>query len=1032
MILNNLNKNIVILILFTTMTPSFSSYAGNDNQHNQESIFNHNNNPEVIAAVPTFFPPFYHQDNEGLPYGMAIEVLNEVAHAAGFVTKYVVKSNWEGVFKSIESGEAQLIPNLGITEERKKHFYFTKPYATTDITIFTRNDNIIKKASMLTNLNVGVVKKNIGTKIAKQRQLKHVFSYDSIDLAFKALIDKKIDALIYPKLITINAADRLNIEHLIYDTGISLKTIHRALAVSKKHKKLFVKIDAVLNQYLQSQEFNDTYIAWYGKENFYLSKTNLITINIFIFFLTVLVFNILWRKNNFSIFKHNPHNSKTIWLFTLISILITATTVVALSTLWIIYQTSLNEQKLRLIDNVKSRARLIEAIARYDKIDIHQHTHPISDPYTVTLNQIIDAHKNFKGFGDTGEFTLARKFNNEIQFLLRQRHALVETPQPIPFISNLEIPMQRALLGHSGAMVAKDYRGEDVLAAYEPVKIYNLGIVAKIDIAEIREPYIRSALIISGIVIVISLFGSLLFFYIIIPVVKNIQITEQRFHKLFQNNHFPIILADPENALIKDVNKAAIKFYGYTRKELLSFSLDFLSINSESKVITKLQYSINNNFKPVITKHQLQSGEIRDIEILISPIEADNETIMHCMMIDITEKIKKEYENIRLQKDLEQARKMEALGQLTGGIAHDFNNILGIIMGYTELSREKLTDDGNIKVNGYLEHVSTASVRAKELISSMMVFSRTDEGQYKSVNISPLVKEDIKMLRSIIPTSIDIVSNINENLPAILIEPVKLQQLLMNLCVNARDAMDALGTMTINLNWKKDIKDNCLICHEQIKGDWIQLSISDTGTGMTDEVVKHLFEPFFTTKEQGKGTGMGMAVVHGIVQDLKAHILIDTMLGKGTSINILFKPETNQIENITTDEKHEIIKEEHHQHILIIDDEKSMSIMLGDMLEPYGYQCNCIFSSEQALTTFSQNPELFDLIISDQTMPKITGLEMIKKMRIIRPDIPAIIATGYSDSIDENIAKENNITLLRKPLTKVILEEAINNIFSAQ
>lgn len=211
------------------------SFSLEDARHNaSSSLVNHENHPVITAVVPQFFPPFYHTDQEGLPYGMAIEVLNEIDHDAGYLTKYIVKKSWGDVFKAIDSGEAQLIPNLGITEARKKNYFFTQPYAKTDIVVFTRPDNIIKKATALTNLQVGVVKKNVGKKIAKQRKLKNVHAYDSINLAFDALINKKIDAIIYPKLIANTAADRLNIKHLIYETSITLKTIHRAIAVSKK------------------------------------------------------------------------------------------------------------------------------------------------------------------------------------------------------------------------------------------------------------------------------------------------------------------------------------------------------------------------------------------------------------------------------------------------------------------------------------------------------------------------------------------------------------------------------------------------------------------------------------------------------------------------------------------------------------------------------------------------------------------------------------------------------------------------------
>ena len=1018
-----------LLIIVTCCYSGLSFSLENINHNTPQSLIDHQNHTTITAVVPQFFPPFYHTNDEGLPYGMAIEVLNEIDHDAGYLTKYIVKKSWADVFKAINSGEAQVIPNLGITEARKKLYFFTQPYAKTDIIVYTRPDNIIKKTTALTNLHVGVVKKNVGKKIATQQNLKNIHVYDSIKLAFDALINKKIDAIIYPKLIAKTAADRLNVKHLIYETNITLKTIHRAIAVSKRHPEIFEQLNTALNNYIHTQDFQDTKYAWYGEKTNTLSRTQLIFLNLFILTFTILFFNYFWKKRNFSILKSGNRSDNAIWVVTLISILISATSIVTISTLWILYETSFNEERLRLIDMVKSRARLIEAVARNDVSESKEQNTSIADAHSRTLNQVINAHKNFRGFGETGEFTLARKHKDKIEFILRQRHSHLIVPKPIDFNSKLAVSMRLALLGHSGTIIGKDYRGENVLAAYEHVNVLNLGIVAKIDLTEIQEPYIRSALYILIIVILTSLSGSLLFFYIIIPVINRVKETEQRFHQLFLNNYTPALLVNANNAKIIDANNAAVKYYGYTWDELHSYELSKISPELISNIIEELKQTLTNKNKSIITQHKLKNGNIRDVEILMSQVKLDDEMVIYCVVIDITNKLKRENKNKQLQKELEQAHKMEALGQLTGGIAHDFNNILGIIMGYTDLASEKLSNDPDNKIPGYLGNIKNASIRARDLISSMMLFSRTGHGEYQPINISLLVKEDIKMLRSIIPTSVEIKTNIEEDLPSTLMEPTKLQQLLMNLCVNARDAMDNQGTLTVELKLRKIIDKTCLICFEQFDGDWLELSVTDTGSGMPDDVVQHIFEPFFTTKEKGKGTGMGMAVVHGIIQDLNAHALIDTEVGEGTTIHVLFKPVKAKEVITETAKDVSISKERHNEKILIVDDEESLSALLADMLGLYGYQCSSFSSSTEALSEFSQSPDKFDLIISDQTMPDLTGLEMVKKMRKIRADIPVIIATGHSNQIDDSIAKENDIVLLKKPLAQEVLLTAVSDIF---
>ncbi len=1027
MINQSFTKNLLILLLSFYSNISFSN---THSFHIEEDINQHGKNPTINAVVPAFFPPFYYTDSDGLPYGMAIEVLNEIDHSAGYLSHFIVKKSWADVFKAIDSAEAMVIPNLGITEERKKLYFFSKPYSKTDITVFTRPDNIINSEAALANLHIGVVKKNVGKKIALKRKYKNIHVFDSIELAFKALTSKKIDAIIYPKLIANNAADGLNIKQSIHDTDIILKTIHRALAVSKRHPEIFIKLNASLETYLKTQDYKDTYVAWYGKEAKTFSNPQLLLITLTILIFSALLFNYFWKKKKFEIFRGN--NNDSMWILSLIAILITATGIITLSTSWLLYETSFNEQRLRLIDSVKSRARLIEAVARYDVEDSKQHVHDVSDSHQRTIGQVIEAHKNFHGFGKTGEFTFARKNKDIIEFVMRQRHSSLNIPQSVSFNSNLAVPMRLALLGHSGTIVGKDYRGHEVLAAYEPVKILNMGIVAKIDLDEIRAPFIRSAIYILTIAILISFFGSLLFYYNMLPIIKKIQDSEQRFHQLFLNNYTPALLVNANTANIIDANTSAVNYYGYSRDDLHSYKLSFLCAHQKSEILSKLKQAQDKKHLSYITQQRLQNGDVRDVEILMSPVEIDNETVIYCIIIDITKKLKQEIEHARLEQELTQARKMEALGQLTGGIAHDFNNMLGVIMGYTELSRDKIANDDDNKVPGYLEQVLAASNRAKELISSMMLFSRTGENDAEAIIISPLIKEDIKMLRSIIPTSVDIKSHIDENLPAVIIEPVKLQQLIMNLCVNARDAMDNKGTLTISLSLRINMNENCLVCYKQITGGWIELSVSDTGSGMSDEVVQHLFEPFFTTKDKGKGTGMGMAVVHGIVQDLDGHILIDTKPGEGSTVRILFKPVKDQ--NIVIEVRKDVPSsdENHGERILIVDDEESLSEMLGDMLGSVGYKCTCFSSSIEALIAFKDSPDDFDIIISDQTMHKLTGLEMITLMREVRADVPAIIATGYSTSINEPIAKENNIQLLKKPLTKDLLVETVNKILESK
>lgn len=399
---------------------------------------------------------------------------------------------------------------------------------------------------------------------------------------------------------------------------------------------------------------------------------------------------------------------------------------------------------------------------------------------------------------------------------------------------------------------------------------------------------------------------------------------------------------------------------------------------------------------------------------------------------DITERKQSEDEYLRLQRELGQAQKMEALGQLTGGIAHDFNNILAIISGYTELIISNNKNKLEPKLLSHLENIKQASTRASDLVSKMMVFSRNDVGVKESIDLIPLIKESIKMLRSVIPSSIDIKYTFDDKLPNIMMDPIQIHQIMMNLSINAKDAMEGSGLLTIHLGWKNDIATECQSCHKHIKGNWVALTVADTGCGMESETVNRIFEPFYTTKKVGQGTGMGMSVLNSIIENHGGHILIDTEVGSGTSFQLLFPPAPANYKS-TNNEFIDTVTIEHAgegQKILIVDDEPSITGYMTEMLESHGYICFPANQSPQALHLVKQNPELFQLIITDQTMPQLLGMDMIRKIWNINPEIPVILTTGHSDAINRQQAEKLGLHFMDKPINNSKLLAMISELLS--
>lgn len=399
--------------------------------------------------------------------------------------------------------------------------------------------------------------------------------------------------------------------------------------------------------------------------------------------------------------------------------------------------------------------------------------------------------------------------------------------------------------------------------------------------------------------------------------------------------------------------------------------------------------------------------------------------------------MRKQKQHEQRQKDLlnqlQQAQKMESIGQLTGGIAHDFNNMLNSVLGFTELATERV----EVKFNdeellNYLKTISISGEKARSLVQKLLAYSRINKSEVTVTKIDNFIDELVSMLRPMIPTSITLETNIEDGLPAISIDPAMMQQSLVNLCINAKDAMNQQGKLIITVKHHTVVNQLCDSCHHKFTGDYIEFSIEDTGTGISEQDLHRIFEPFMTTKEVNKGTGMGLAMVHGITHDHDGHIQVKTKPGK--TIFSLFLPMTL----ISAEVNAPIIQETEknpekitgNKRILIIDDEKNILNLLEAVLTSKGYEVTLFDDSQQALAAFKSSPGDFDAVITDQTMPNLTGKEVSQAILSIRPELPIILCTGFSEHIDEKSAKNIGIRrFLRKPVKNSTLLKTFEELF---
>ncbi len=396
---------------------------------------------------------------------------------------------------------------------------------------------------------------------------------------------------------------------------------------------------------------------------------------------------------------------------------------------------------------------------------------------------------------------------------------------------------------------------------------------------------------------------------------------------------------------------------------------------------------------------------------------------------DITDRRRSEEEKKMLNAQLQQAQKLEAIGTLAGGIAHDFNNILGAIVGYSEMIREDFPADSPGIHD--IDQVIKASYRAKDLVKQILAFSRRVEDQKIPMQPAGIVKEAINLLRSSLPTTIAITQDIDADVGMVLADPTQIHQIVMNLATNAFHAMEmGGGTLAISLQKKILCQDDLATEPNLQPGAFVQLSIKDTGEGIPPEIREKIFDPFFTTKEVGKGTGLGLSMVYSIVKGCHGAISCDSRLGEGTEFRILLP--ALEVHTMKKEEATNVIPLG-KEHILLIDDEETLVELGQTILQRLGYQVTARRNSLDALKTFQNQPDAFDLIITDQTMPGMTGVDLARRILQIRPQMPIILCTGYSSQITEDQVKAVGIKgFASKPLTKKDIGNLIRKVLDGK
>ncbi|MFC1671406.1 response regulator [Spirochaetota bacterium] len=513
---------------------------------------------------------------------------------------------------------------------------------------------------------------------------------------------------------------------------------------------------------------------------------------------------------------------------------------------------------------------------------------------------------------------------------------------------------------------------------------------------------------------------------------KRIRESEESLKRIVKTAPMGLCQID-QDRVFKWVSDQMLEMVGYSEDELLGKSTRILYINDEDfERASKFMSSdkVESGIIVYETQWKRKDNSLFDALLRVGFDPEDFSKGATIAIMNVSEQKKTENEKNVMQAMLRQSQKMEAMGTLAGGIAHDFNNILNGILGYTELALNIASDNDRLRI--YLNQILEASRRASELIKQILTFSRKKDIEKKPTNVEIIIDETIRLLKASISPSIKIKKVVSAKFDLIMADPTQVHQIIMNLCTNALHAMsEGGGVLSIKLEEYELNSDLASKIHDLNEGVYLKLQVADTGHGISPEIINRIFDPFFTTKQLGKGAGLGLSVIHGIVKENGGEIFVDSEVGKGTTFVIYFPLDKNIIGEGQVEKPLPLPRG--NARILFVDDEAPLVELGKSMLEELGYSVVARTSSVEALEVFKNRPKSFDIVITDQIMPNMTGLNFAEELMKIRPDIPVILCTGFSENISSEKAMECGVReFLYKPISMREIAEALKAVLELE
>lgn len=509
---------------------------------------------------------------------------------------------------------------------------------------------------------------------------------------------------------------------------------------------------------------------------------------------------------------------------------------------------------------------------------------------------------------------------------------------------------------------------------------------------------------------------------------ETLRLSEKKYESLYNSIRDAILVADMNRAIL-DCNQAFIDLFGYSLSEITKKDIaDVFENESDSKIFDVSLDQHGDPIHPYSVNFKKKEGAIFPGEINVFYLRNDEGTITGLIGLirDITERVRADKTQKNLESQLHQAQKMESIARLAGGIAHDFNNMLSVIVGYTELTLTMI--DSSDHLYGNLQEIHKAAIRSTDITRQLLAFARKQIIAPVALDLNQAVENTLKMLRRLIGEDIDLAWMPETKLWPVKMDPSQVDQILVNLCVNARDAIDGVGRITIETDTATFNTGYCANHPGFFPGDYVLLAISDNGCGMDKDTLNQIFEPFFTTKTVGKGTGLGLATVYGIVKQNSGFINVYSEPDKGTTIKIYLARHSEAPLEVA-EENPEDIPAGHGESILVVEDEPSILKLAKRILADLGYTVLTAENPNQILQIATENPVKIDLLITDVVMPEMSGKDLSHQLKKLCPDLKTLFMSGYTaDGIAHHGILEEGVNFIQKPFSVTDLATKVHEI----